>query len=111
MANEPHRIGNLWWDRFARRLTPDPRNLAYIYDGWLGWSYCAQGFGILWIAWGLGLTVWTVATQGTPKFPLMFMLVIGPVLTVPSAVMFFGAARFRAWVRGRVADLEEQDEN
>lgn len=83
-----------------------PQRWAFIYRAWTLWSYAVQAFGIIWILWGGGLTIWALGTQDLSRLTALSVLVLIGALVVPSTIMYFGAARFRAWVRKRSATLQ-----
>ena len=94
----------------GEKMILDPRLSSkqwdFVYRAWTLRLYGAQVFGVIWILWGGGLTVWLLSTQDLSKLTALAMLILFGVLGVPSAIMFFGGGRLRAWVRKRSAALQ-----
>ena len=88
---------------FSIRRTDEEQ--TWVYKVWTYASYVFQVFGIAWIVWGGGLTIWAMATLGVAKLTAVAGLALAAALTVPPAVMFFGGGRFRKWVQRRDAAL------
>jgi hypothetical protein len=89
------------WGGFDRK----PEQWRFIFSAWVAMSYAFQGFGALWMVWGLGLTIWVFSNHDTSRMTPGAMVFLGLVLLVPSAIMFFGAWRFRRWIKGQLVSL------
>ena len=67
--------------------------------------YCWQAFGVIWIVWGLGLTVWIFSTRDTSRVTAGAFVVLALCLVLPFVAMFFGAQYFHRWTRQRLTML------
>jgi hypothetical protein len=79
------------------------RDWKFIYKSWVSQSYLWQGFGVLWLIWGGGLTGWMFATQDTSKMTGWGIAILVLATVVPSSGLVFGAWRFRRWALKRQA--------
>ena len=87
-----------------------PAQWRFIFSAWTFMSYVWQCFGVIWIVWGLALTAWTFTTQDTSRMSPGLIVILALVLIVPSAIVFFGAWRFRRWTKRQLAALPRSEQ-